>query len=86
MCTVTIFPTRNNDFVLTSNRDETPNRISLKPDFYNIEDTKMLYPKDKLAGGTWIGISEKNRVICLLNGGFKIHKRQQKCSRCPAKP
>ena len=78
MCTVTLFPTSDNDFVLTSNRDEAPNRISLEPDFYNIENTTLLFPKDKVAGGTWIGVSEKNRVICLLNGGFKIHKRQPK--------
>ena len=36
----------------------------------------MIFPKDELAGGTWIGASEKNTVICLLNGGFQNHKRQ----------
>lgn len=36
----------------------------------------MLYPKDAKAGGTWIGVSEKNRVICVLNGGFEKHIRQ----------
>lgn len=76
MCTVTIFPTGNNDFVLTSNRDEAPNRISLQPDFYSVENTTLLFPKDKLAGGTWIGVSEKNRLICVLNGGFTIHERR----------
>ncbi|MDO7135496.1 NRDE family protein [Algibacter lectus] len=76
MCTVTIFPTENNDFVLTSNRDEAPNRISLQPDFYSVENTTLLFPKDKLAGGTWIGVSEKNRLICVLNGGFTIHERK----------
>jgi len=75
MCTVTIIPTKNNDFVLTSNRDETPDRVSLVPDFYTIHDTKLLFPKDK-KGGTWIGVSEKNRVVCLLNGGFVKHERQ----------
>lgn len=78
MCTVTIFPTRNNDFVLTSNRDEAPNRISLEPDFYTIENTNLLFPKDKIAGGTWIGVSEKNRLICVLNGAHNIHKRKDK--------
>lgn len=76
MCTVTIFPTGNNDFVLTSNRDEAPNRISLQPDFYSVENTNLLFPKDKLAGGTWIGVSEKSRLICVLNGGFVIHERK----------
>ena len=76
MCTVTIIPKGKNDFVLTSNRDEAPNRTSLVPDFYDIKNTKMLFPKDELAGGTWIGVSEKNRLICLLNGGFRCHERK----------
>lgn len=76
MCTVTIIPKGKNDFVLTSNRDEAPNRISLSPDFYTIQNTKMLFPKDEFAGGTWIGVSEKKRLICLLNGAFIFHERK----------
>ena len=76
MCTVTIFAKGKNDFVLTSNRDEAPNRISLSPDFYSVNNTRMLFPKDEKAGGTWIGISEKSRLICLLNGGFEMHTRK----------
>lgn len=76
MCTVTIFSKNKTDFILTSNRDEAPHRISRDPDFYDVEGTKLLFPKDELAGGTWIGVSEKNRLICVLNGGFKYHKRK----------
>ncbi len=76
MCTVTIIPKENNGFVLTSNRDEAPDRISIAPDFYIINDVKTLFPKDEVAGGTWIGLSEKNRMICVLNGGFKLHERK----------
>lgn len=78
MCTVSIFPVSENDFVLTSNRDEAPNRIPISPNFYNVENTKMLFPKDKKAGGTWIGVSNKKRLICLLNGGFEFYKRKEK--------
>ena len=76
MCTVTIIPKGENDFVLTSNRDEAPNRISLAPDFYTINKTKVLFPKDELSGGTWIGLSEKSRMVCVLNGGFVYHNRK----------
>ncbi len=76
MCTVTIIPKGENDFVLTSNRDEAPNRIPLSPDFYTINKTKLLFPKDELSGGTWIGVSEKNRMVCMLNGAFVCHKRK----------
>ena len=75
MCTVTIIPKGKTDFVITSNRDEAPNRTSSPPHFYSVKDVKLLYPKDDLSGGTWIGISEKNRLVCVLNGGFVSHKR-----------
>lgn len=52
-------------------------RITLAPDFYDVDGTKMLFPKDAVAGGTWIGVSEKSRMICLLNGGFEIHVRKE---------
>ena len=77
MCTVTIIPKGNNDFVLTSNRDEAPHRVSLAPKVYTINGIRTLFPKDELSGGTWIGVSEKNRLVCVLNGGFEKHKRQQ---------
>lgn len=77
MCTVTIFYKGNNDFVLTSNRDEAPNRVALSPDFYTINASKVLMPKDKQSGGSWIGASDTNRVVCLLNGGFNLHERKQ---------
>jgi uncharacterized protein with NRDE domain len=76
MCTVTIIPKGKNNFVLTSNRDEAPNRPALPPSIYRVNDTKMMFPKDELAGGTWIGVSEKNRLICLLNGGFICHEKK----------
>lgn len=78
MCTVTIVPLKNNDFVLTSNRDEAPHRTSIDPEFYDVDGTKLLYPKDELSGGTWIGVSGKNRVVCVLNGGFEWHERKPK--------
>ncbi|PWI30897.1 hypothetical protein DI383_05525 [Flavobacteriaceae bacterium LYZ1037] len=76
MCTVTLIPLGKTDFLLTSNRDEAPNRETLEPDFYLERGVGLLYPKDVLAGGTWIGLSKKNRLICLLNGGFAAYKRQ----------
>lgn len=76
MCTVTIIPQGKSDFLLTSNRDEAPDRVPLTPDFYQENNVKMLFPKDEVGGGTWIGVSEKNRLICLLNGGYICHERK----------
>ena len=77
MCTVTYLPLGNNDFILTSNRDEDPKRKTIPPKEYLEDGVKLTYPKDELAGGTWIGLSEKSRLICLLNGGFTKHSREE---------
>tara|TARA_R110000787_G_scaffold96415_1_gene199710 strand:- start:15747 stop:16451 length:705 start_codon:yes stop_codon:yes gene_type:complete len=73
MCTVSFIPKVNGDFILTSNRDESPNRSTIPPGIYELNDTRLLFPKDEIAGGTWIGASDKKRLICLLNGGFEAH-------------
>lgn len=75
MCTVTYLPLHNNNFILTSNRDETPLRKTIPPKTYVEDGATLTYPKDELAGGTWIGTSNKNRLVCLLNGAFKKHIR-----------
>jgi len=78
MCTLTFIPKPNNGFILTSSRDEAPGRETVPPEFYILKNIKLLFPKDKLAGGSWIGASSKKRVICLLNGGFTAHEREEK--------
>ncbi|MFD2516527.1 NRDE family protein [Salinimicrobium flavum] len=78
MCTVTLAPLRgrSKSFVLTSNRDEAPGRETLPPQIYTEAGVKMLFPKDVEAGGTWLGVSERQRLICLLNGEFESHLRK----------
>jgi hypothetical protein len=74
MCTVTYLPTGKNEFILTSNRDVPYTREKAnEPQVYKEEGVALNYPKDGEAGGTWIGTSSKNRLICLLNGGFYYH-------------
>jgi len=83
MCTVTYLPLGNNNFILTSNRDETPLRNTIPPKKYLENGVTLTYPKDELAGGTWVGLSDKERLVCLLNGGFENHvkKTSYKMSR-----
>ncbi|GAA4281358.1 NRDE family protein [Gaetbulibacter aestuarii] len=76
MCTVTFIPKNNLDFILTSNRDEDPRRASGAPDFYSRHGVTGLYPKDLRSGGTWIGVSERSRLVCVLNGAFEKHERK----------
>lgn len=74
MCTVTYLPLGTTDFILTSSRDVPYGREKAYHPKKCIEDgVELWYPKDGKAGGTWIGTSSKNRLICLLNGGFEYH-------------
>ena len=49
---------------------------ALKPEVYEIEGKKIMFPKDGEAGGTWIGATPYGRVVCLMNGAFVRHERQ----------
>ena len=77
MCTVTFIPLSKNNFVLTSNRDEAPNRMTIPPQEYALNTVNALFPKDERAGGTWIGSSAHGRTLCVLNGGFTYHEREE---------
>lgn len=74
MCTVTYLPRNNGDFIFTSNRDEQAERKTLAPEFYEKDGVHFLYPKDEKAGGTWIALSEEERLVCLLNGAYEGHE------------
>lgn len=75
MCTVTFLPLESG-FILTSNRDESPDRQAFSPEHKNIGNTTVYFPKDPLAGGTWFATDSKRFTLCLLNGGFEKHKHQ----------
>lgn len=77
MCTVTYIPTEDG-FFLTSNRDESPARITDVPKVYELREgaCKIVFPRDVQAGGTWIAMTSGGQVACLLNGAFVKHQRQ----------
>lgn len=76
MCTLTFLPKSDGNFILTSNRDESPGRKTFPPEIYHENNVDLLYPRDAVAGGTWIGASQRKRVVSLMNGGFVAHKRK----------
>ena len=74
MCTVTFLPVDSFQFILTSNRDESPDRKrAIAPQEYYNNNQKIIFPKDGEAGGTWIATSETHFTLCLLNGAFEFH-------------
>ena len=77
MCTVTYIPRkRESGFVLTSNRDEKVFRPTVAPSVYELGEKKVGFPKDKIAGGSWIAANNKGRLCCLLNGAFVAHEKK----------
>ena len=61
--------------MLTSNRDEKGVRKkAAAPVVHMVGQYKLLFPQDTQAGGTWIGASETDTTMVLLNGGFIKHE------------
>jgi len=74
MCTVTYLSKGQFDYILTSNRDESINRASaLVPKIEKLDNTQVLFPKDSSKNGTWVGVTDNKRTLCLLNGAFEKH-------------
>ena len=76
MCTVTFLPKGENGYILTSNRDETPKRAASPPQAYDVHGIAVTFPKDPLAGGTWIACDKQRFTLCLLNGAFEKHSHR----------
>jgi hypothetical protein len=75
MCTVTFIPDGQGVYHLTSNRDEHIKRAgALPPRRYG----KIVYPKDPVAGGSWVALKGDRDAGVLLNGAFKRHRRREK--------
>lgn len=74
MCTVTFIPSRDS-VILTSNRDEKKLRPdALTPAVYPFASGNLLFPKDAMAGGTWIAAHENGNAIVFLNGAWVAHQ------------
>lgn len=75
MCTLTYLPLDNEQYILTTNRDESPSRAHAKfPEYLHLENKNIIFPKEPKAGGTWIASSDNGTTVCLLNGAFEPHK------------
>lgn len=77
MCTVTYIPTADG-FYLTFSRDEKASRATIPPTKYQADGIDLIYPKDEVAGGTWIASDYNGRTVCLLNGAFLNHAKQDR--------
>lgn len=76
MCTLTFYPVSSEEFIITSNRDESTNRSGATlPQYIDLKGKqKLLMPVDGEAGGSWIACTPEKRVAVLLNGAFEAHK------------
>ncbi len=74
MCTVSFVPVADEVFILTSNRDENPERAATSLHKLELKDKQLFFPQDSKSKGSWLVFSNTNQFICLLNGAFKPHK------------
>ena len=75
MCTVTYIPLDSGNYLFSTSRDEHRDRPDpLPPKKYEMGEVDVYYPKDPVAGGTWI-LSSPSLTLCILNGAFQPHKR-----------
>ena len=75
MCTLTYLPLENEQFIFTTNRDESPERAHASfPVNTHLENKNIIYPQDPKAGGTWFASTDNGTTACLLNGAFKAHE------------
>jgi uncharacterized protein with NRDE domain len=77
MCTVSFIPLNKDQFILTSNRDESTARgLASMPEIKFLNDQQILLPVDPLGKGSWIAVSNSGWMCCLLNGAFERHHHQ----------
>jgi uncharacterized protein with NRDE domain len=76
MCTVSYISKGKNQFILTSNRDENAARSPHNITRVEKNGVELLFPRDHGAGGSWIVVSNTNKVICILNGAYVKHPHQ----------
>jgi uncharacterized protein with NRDE domain len=73
MCTVS-FVRAGDSVIITSNRDEHIQRKNAAaPALHEVQDKKIIFPKDAKAGGTWFAAAGNGTVAVLLNGAFVKH-------------
>lgn len=75
MCTLSYLAT-SEGYILTHNRDE----LALRPSTEQIQHRKIngvdtYFPQDLHAGGTWFA-GQKQKTVCLMNGGSVPHKHE----------
>ena len=81
MCTVTYIPQGNNQYTLTTSRDENKSRATSRLNTDIIGSEQVLYLVDPVSGGSWVAVSNSNRVVCVLNGAFTKHSHQPPYAR-----
>jgi hypothetical protein len=71
MCTVSYLPQPNGGCIITSNRDETPDRNAIGLHSMERDQQRIVFPADPAAGGSWFAVASYGRIACLLNGAYQ---------------
>ncbi|MBS3915609.1 MAG: NRDE family protein [Bacteroidetes bacterium] len=71
----------NTGFILTSSRDENPERKTKLPAIQISGGDELIFPMDEISLGTWIVNSRSGRSACLLNGAFVKHRSKKEYAK-----
>jgi Transport and Golgi organisation 2 len=74
MCTVTYIPSAGNFFFTSSRDEQTGRQLADLPVIHEIDNHRLLFPKDPQGGGTWIVAHESGNIGVLLNGADFVHQ------------
>ena len=66
MCTATYIKDNKGRIIFTTNRDENAARPTSPPEIHLVDGMRLLFPQDRLAGGTWIAVGESGQISCVL--------------------
>ena len=77
MCTVTYLPLPDGGYILTTNRDESPNRAAVRfPYSHQVYGKEIIFPQDGESGGSWIGATDFGVSAVIMNGAHEPHTRR----------
>jgi hypothetical protein len=76
MCTVTCTPAGDRLLIVHSRDEKSIRPKAIKPREYCVSGHDLLFPRDTLAGGTWMAVNRNGAAAVLLNGAFEKHLPQ----------
>ncbi len=73
MCTVSFIPGSQSVLIAHSRDEKSTRGRAFPPRLYELNGTRLLFPRDTTAGGTWVALNDRGDAAALLNGAYHNH-------------